>query len=232
MTNVGNAHGEILMSVLTSGEGHGLASMISGIVNRYRSAQIPPPKLLYVDRDCCANNQLPRMFSAWPGLFIRLDVWHFMRSIASGCTTDSHQMYGFFMGRLSRCIFEWAGDDLEELKAAKRFELISQHIEPTEELVIQRLGKKEFALHCRRRTLGTDQITALIQQLLGAFLGDQGLDTLDVPLFDNDRIWEIWESQKHQVPCLQDPDDFPLYNTQNGTLLKGAILLPPFRCAR
>jgi len=51
-TNVGNEHGQILMSVLTAAEGAGLSDMAAGLVNRYAQAGQSPPVLLYVDRDC------------------------------------------------------------------------------------------------------------------------------------------------------------------------------------
>ena len=172
------------------------------------------------------------MFAAWPELIIRLDVWHFMRRFSAGCTTDSHQLYGIFMSRLSKCIFEWSGEDIQALKAAKRSELIAQHIDdPSEEDVLHRLTKNELALHCRRRTRGTEETTLLIQHLLEAFSGDQGLDTLGVPLLDKERIWHIWECQKCHVACIQDPGEFQLY-TETGFLFKGNERLATFRCCR
>lgn len=53
-TNVGNEHGQVLMSVLTSTESAGgLSGMAAGLMRRYRLAGVPPPQLIYVDRDCC-----------------------------------------------------------------------------------------------------------------------------------------------------------------------------------
>ena len=232
MANVGNENGEVLMSVLTSGEGHGLEPMVSGIIRRYKDAKVRPPVILYVDRDCCGNSQLRKMFAAWSDVIIRLDIWHFMRRLAVACTTDSHPLYGIFMGRLSKCIFEWSREDLQILKAAKRLELLAQEIpDPSDEDVIGRLTKKELALHCRRRTRGTEETTRLIQDLLEAFTGDQGLDTLGVPLLDKERVWDIWNSQKRHVACIQDPKGYQLY-IQTGTLMKSAVQLPKYRCSR
>lgn len=132
-----------------------------------------------------------------------------MNHFAMPCTTDSHQLYGIFMGRLSRCIFEWSRDNLQALKSAKRSELVSHHMDdPSEEDVLQRLTKKEFALHCRQRTRGAEVTTKLIRELLDAS-GDQGLDTLGVPLLDKEHVWCIWESQKHHIACIQRPWWFP-----------------------
>jgi hypothetical protein len=74
---------------------------------------VSPPTLLYVDRDCCSSSTLKSMFADWPDLVIRLDIWHFMRRIADGVTTDSHQLYGVFMSRLSGCIFAWSDVDMK-----------------------------------------------------------------------------------------------------------------------
>ena len=54
-TNIGSEHGQVLMSVLTAAEGHGLREMAKGLMQRYREAHEPPPRLMYVDRDCCTQ---------------------------------------------------------------------------------------------------------------------------------------------------------------------------------
>ena len=42
-----------------------------------------------------------------------MDIWHFMRGIARGCTAESHPLYGVFMSHLSEAIFEWDKNDYE-----------------------------------------------------------------------------------------------------------------------
>ena len=230
-TNVGNEFGQVLMSVLTASEGYGLAPMAAGIMGRYSSAGVDPPSLLYVDRDCCGRS-LRDLFKDWPELDIRLDVWHFMRRFSSGCTTDAHQLYGLFMSRLSACIFEWSTEDVQRLREAKRAELQAQKVlHPSDSDVWSRITRSELATHCRRKTRGTEETTRLIQQLLDTFDGEQGRDTLGVPLLDSDRIWDIWLSQKRHVACIQDPEVFSLY-TETHKQKKGGMLLPVFRCAR
>ncbi|XP_013856580.1 uncharacterized protein LOC106512530, partial [Austrofundulus limnaeus] len=61
-TNVGNEHGQVIMSVLTASEGFGLGPMIEGLIKRFTAAAVPRPEVLYVDRDCCGNSLLRRMF--------------------------------------------------------------------------------------------------------------------------------------------------------------------------
>ncbi|XP_058490578.1 uncharacterized protein LOC131462991 [Solea solea] len=59
-TNIGNEHGHVIMSVLTASEGWGLMKMAEGLVRRYKDAEVPPPEILYVDRDCCGNSHLKK----------------------------------------------------------------------------------------------------------------------------------------------------------------------------
>ena len=98
--------------------------MADGLTLRYRDAQQPPPQVLYTDRDCCAV-RFQQLFSEWPDMHVCLDIWHFMRRIALGCTTESHPLYGTLMANLSRCIFQWDDADYTLLCSAKKAALIS-----------------------------------------------------------------------------------------------------------
>ena len=232
-TNVGNEFGQVLMSVITVQEGTaGLAEMAKGLVQRYSNAHVQPPKMLYVDCDCCTiqgDCKVLGLFSGWPDLLVRLDIWHFMRRLAVGCTSESHQLYGIFMSRLSSAIFQWDASDLEELHKAKRQELQLEHLSPND--ITKYVTKRELALHCRRQTRGTEETTKHIETLLRLFDGTAGRDTMGIPVLDHDRIWAIWETQKRHIACLQDPDNFQLY-TQTGVLVKGGVELKTYRCAR
>jgi hypothetical protein len=75
-TNVGNEHGQVLMSVMTVGEGASLKPMLDGLIARYRDAGVPPPKALYVDRDCCGTASVHKYFGAWPFVHVRYTVLH------------------------------------------------------------------------------------------------------------------------------------------------------------
>ena len=157
---------------------------------------------------------------------------HFMRCIAVGCTTESHPMYAIFLGRLSQCIFHWSQEDVHLLKHAKRCELTrSGVVDPSDEDAIKHISKKELTTQCCRKTRGIKDTTQLIHDLLDTFQGEQGCDTLGVPLLDADRIWDIWESQKKHITCIQDPDEVQLY-TKTGVVTKGGVELPVYRCAQ
>ncbi|KAK0140606.1 hypothetical protein N1851_022420 [Merluccius polli] len=222
MSNVGNEYGQVLVSVLTAAEGDGLSNMAAGLKRRYREAGKAPPKVLYVDRDCCAavgKSSVHQMYHEWRELVVRLDVWHLMRRFARGVTTDSHQLYGLFMARLSFAIFEWDGEDVARLKEAKQ----------SSEGGRDTLSAKELARHCRRRTRGAAETERLLQEVLDAFW--EVTDTMGVPLIDRARMEEIWSTQRRHLDCIQDPEGVELY-TKTGEVTKGGVRLPVFRCAR
>jgi hypothetical protein len=127
--------------------------MADGLINRFSRAGVTPPVLLYTDRECCSTQEggskLQLLFSAWENLLVRLDIFHFMRRLAVGVTSESHPLYSVFMASLSRCIFEWDQQDLESLYAAKKSELVGNGVKnPSSEAVRSAVGKKELAQHC------------------------------------------------------------------------------------
>jgi len=226
-TDVGNEYGQVLTCVLTTSEGGGLRDMARGLVRRYRDAGVEPPKVIYVDRDCCSQ-AVRKMFHGWNDIVVRLDIWHFMRRLARGCRTESHQLYGVFMARLSVCIFEWDPNDHAQLCRAKAAQL---QLSTTE--ARRCLTRDELALHCRRRTRSTSEIIRLISHLIDSLTGDAGRDTLGLELFDTDVMNKIWADEKKHVRCLQDPDPatVSLY-TETGSLVKGGVRLKTYRCGR
>ena len=231
-TNVGNERGEVLMCVLTTSEGvSAMQPMADGLMSRYECHKEPPPSLIYTDRDCC-NTQGPSkyqvLFHKWD-LCVRLDIWHYMRRIAVGCTTESHPLYATFMSRLSSAIFEWDMEDVERLMSAKKGEMAAAGIpNPSSSAVRKAITKDEMARHCKRRTRGIKQTTEAIEALLLSF--STATDTLGVPLLKED-IKSIWEEQQKHVTCIQDPTGVELY-TVTGHIHKGGMMLPVLRCAR
>ncbi|KAJ4949420.1 hypothetical protein JOQ06_020935 [Pogonophryne albipinna] len=215
--------------------GPALDTMASGVMERYRQAAVPPPVLLYVDCGCCVSDgtsMLHSRFSDWPDLHIRLDIWHFMRRLAVGCTTDAHPLYPTFMGCLSACIFEWDARDLTLLRQAKRVLLVQEGVPGlTDQMVDGKISKKELSLYCRRRTRGEVATITLIEQLLEKLGGNNGRDLMGVPLLEQVRMEHIWRVQRRHVKCIQDVPGVQLY-TVTGTTTKSGILLTRFRCAR
>ena len=93
-----------------------LKAMADGLVKRYGEAGVEPAQVLYTDRDCCGyqegQSRFHSLFSSWPNLEVRLDIFHFMRRLAAGCNGEGHPLYGVFMAGLARCIFKWDADDV------------------------------------------------------------------------------------------------------------------------
>ena len=148
--------------------------------------------------------KVSEMFSRWPDVTVRLDIWHFMRRFAAAVTTESHALYATFMAKLSACVFEWQADDIAALRAAKVAALRQQGAVGTLDV---ELTRTELARHCRRRTRGVEATTRLLQQLVAAFDSDDACDTLGVRLFEGDRLRAMWAEQRRHVACIQDPED-------------------------
>ena len=134
--------GQVLISVLTASEGVGLGPMADGLTKRYATAGVPPPEVLYVNRDCCAGSiaKTKQLFSHCQDLVVCLNVWHITRRFPICCSTESHQLYGEFMRRMSQCIFHWSKEDVDQLKKAKRNQLLQQDVgNPRDADVIERI---------------------------------------------------------------------------------------------
>jgi len=70
-------------------------------------------------------------------------------------------------------------EDLELLKHAKCSQLKQSGVSnPSNDYVICHITKKELTTYCCRKTRGVEEMTQLIYDLLKAFQGDQGRDTL------------------------------------------------------
>ncbi|XP_061878173.1 uncharacterized protein LOC133630604 [Entelurus aequoreus] len=225
VTNVGNELGQVLMSVVTAAEGDGLLAMAQGLMRRYREAGRDPPQVLYVNRDCCCSAagqpKVAATFGEWDRLVVRLDVWHLMRRFARGVSTEAHMLYGEFMNRLSFAMFEWDEGDVRRLSEAKRAEHGGNaHV---------KLSSKELHRHCRRRTRGAEETTRLVQEVLDHLWDAK--NTMGVKLFDQDRMKDIWSTQRRHLGCIQDPPGVALY-TRTSTVTRGGVALPVFRCAR
>ena len=142
-------------------------------------------------------------------MLVRLDVWHFMRRLAVGCTSESHPLYGMFMAKLSTAIFEWDPSDYGTLIQAKLGEMKSAGIRsPTDSAARKAISIAELSRHCKRRTRGTHNTITIIESLLLTL--SQATDSLGVPVLRSD-MPSIWTEQKKHVVCLQDPPGVDLY---------------------
>ena len=100
-------------------------------MQRYADANEPHPIGIYVDRSCCrltGGNAINDLFHRWDNLWVRLDIFHWMRRISlSVVTTEAHPLFPLFMSTLSACVFAWQADDVDRLRRAKRKQLEAQH---------------------------------------------------------------------------------------------------------
>ena len=120
-----------------------------------------------------------------------------MRRFTVGCTSDAHQLYQTFLGH--QCIFEYSREDLDALMAAKRMEIgITSISSLSDNDVLHHFSKEKLAVPWRRQTRGVEGTTRLIHELL-AFDGDQGRDSLGVPLLSSHKVWAM---RKHSSPTL------------------------------
>ncbi|XP_059895233.1 uncharacterized protein LOC132448177 [Gadus macrocephalus] len=233
MSNIGNEFGQVLNSVLTTGEGAGLEELCQGVVTRYRNAGQPEPEAIYVDRDCCSQSGVSavvKLFRPWRSA-VRLDSFHFMRRFNCGLTTEHHPLYGTFCAKLSACIFLWDQEDVQRLKEAKRAEWKSSHSghTPTDDQFMATISSAEMKRHCRRKTRGVEEMRSSISGLLESVW--ELTDTTGLRLVSHDSMRHVWEVQQKHLECLQDPAGVALY-TKVGTLQKGGKELDILRCGR
>lgn len=235
LASIGNETGQVLASVLTAWGGSALDRMVAGVMARYLWAGVAPPLLLYVASGCCASggpSQMQARFGDWPDLHVRLDVGHFLRRLAAGCTTHTHLLALTFTALLSACIFEWDPGDLALLRRAKKRQLQREGMPcPTHAQVDAGISRKELSQYCRRRTRGEEATVGLIEGLLRTLRGAEARDVVGGPLLDEARMAQVWRVQRRHVKCIQDVPGVQLY-METGTTTKGGVVLRRYRCAR
>lgn len=139
-----------------------------------------------------------------------------MRRLSTGCTSDAHQLYGTFMGHISKCIFKWDQGDVQLLKEAKKAEMLQHGIpDPSDADVLRYIKFSELSIHCRRMTRGVDETTTLLFQLIESLSGDKGKDVMGVHLFDEDRMGDVWAQQSACWLYPGSSQHQPLYKDKN-----------------
>ncbi|XP_045070259.1 uncharacterized protein LOC123484218 [Coregonus clupeaformis] len=95
-TSIGNEHSQIVSFVLTCEEStEKLKPMCLGVMERFRLANQPVPKIIYVDRGCCraqGPTALGILFQPWVdnGMVVRLDIFHWIHRFDAAIRTESH----------------------------------------------------------------------------------------------------------------------------------------------
>ncbi|XP_051253283.1 uncharacterized protein LOC127362052 [Dicentrarchus labrax] len=106
-TSIGNEHSQIVSFVLTCEEStEKLQPMCHAVVERFRLANQPVPKILYVDRGCCSSRvptAVESLFQPWvdSGMVVRLDIFHWIHRFDAAIRTESHSKYAAFKSALA-----------------------------------------------------------------------------------------------------------------------------------
>ena len=234
--------------------------MATGLMERYRWAGQPAPKLMYVDHGCCHQNGptvVEKTFheSVEDGMITRLDSFHWIRRFDAALRSDHHSKYPLFKSALSGAIFAYYKDDPAFLAKAIRAGHHANMDLLSDAQVIQHhatsLDLKHFV---RRITVGQAETYRHVQRAYDILKGSAGLVENGVHLFKEDgAIDEVWAGQQKHLECLQDPPGLkmyihvksitrnditlPYYNTMRGTTqLEGfhhflPEMIPDPRCA-
>ncbi|XP_049334412.1 uncharacterized protein LOC125801663 [Astyanax mexicanus] len=120
-TSIGNEHSQVVSFVLTCEESaEKLSPMCRGVVDRFRMANQPVPKILYVDRGCCraqGRTAVEVLFQPWvdDGMIVRLDIFHWIHRFDVAIRTESHSKYAAFKSALAGAVLAYNRTDLELL---------------------------------------------------------------------------------------------------------------------
>ncbi|KAK2860341.1 hypothetical protein Q7C36_004507 [Tachysurus vachellii] len=132
-TSIGNEHSQIPSYVLTCEEStEKLDPMCRSLMERFRLANQPVPKILYVDRGCCP---------------IR---------------TESHSTYAAFKSALAGAVLAYNRTELELLVKAVRAKDPAAMKSVSDEDVVRNYVSKEQLKHVRRVTLGVQETFRLV----------------------------------------------------------------------
>ena len=93
VTDVGNEYGQVLTCILMTADGTRLQAMGHVLAWRFKEAHVDPPKVLYVNRDCCGP-AAGRLFPGWKNIQIRVHFWHLMRHFTRGVIAQSRAVLG------------------------------------------------------------------------------------------------------------------------------------------
>jgi hypothetical protein len=221
VTSVSNHLGQVLNMVMTPSESeHTLQSMTQGLVKRFEARQVPPPRVLYVDRSCCdqknGSNVYKRLFAGWDGLEVRMDIWHLLKRFEKACVSSKHLLYARFMPLLSEAFFQWDAEDYQRVLSTLPQGTTS-------------VPRKLLLKHCKRNVRSPEEIELYVGALL-----DGLRDVTDLrgqKLIDDRKADDIWATEKRHLHCVQDVPGVELY-TIVGYVEVNGVKLPVYRCAR
>ncbi|KAL7826271.1 hypothetical protein SRHO_G00340090 [Serrasalmus rhombeus] len=238
-TSIGNEHSQIVSFVLTCEESaEKLQPMCHGVMNRFRLANQPVPKILYVDCGCCraqGRTAVETSFQPWVdnGMVVRLDIFHWIHRFDAAIRTESHSKYATFKSALAGAVLAYNRTDLELLiKAVRAKDLPALKCVSDEDVVRRYISREQLKHHVRRVTLGVQETFRLVHLAIEELKGPAGLDENGVSLFKTpEAIDEMWAAQQRHLECIQDPPDMNMYRVARNTTTNN-VDVPYYKCLR
>ncbi|XP_034051563.1 uncharacterized protein LOC117532359 isoform X3 [Gymnodraco acuticeps] len=238
-TSIGNEYSQIVTFVLTCEESaQKLLPMCRGVMDRFRLANQPVPKILYIDRGCCrakGPTALETMFQEWfdGGMVVCLDIFHWIHRFDAAIRTDAHSKYAMFKSALAGAVLAYNRTDLELLIEAVRAKDPDTFRSVSEQDVVRLyVTRDQLQHHVRMVTLGAQQTFRLIHLAIEELKGPAGLDQSGVSLFKTPAaIDEMWVAQQRHLECIQDPPGMIMYRVARTTTIHG-VDLPYYKSLR
>lgn len=189
-TSIGNEHSQIVSFVLTCEEStEKLKPMCHGVMERFRLANQPVPKILYVGRGCCraqGPTALEVMFQPWVdnGMVVRLDIFHWIHRFDAAIRTDAHSKYAPFKSAIAGAVLAYNRTDLELLtKAVRAKDPETLKCVSDKDIVRLYISREQLKHHVRRVTLGAHETFRLVHLAIEELKGPAGLNESGVSLF-------------------------------------------------
>ncbi|XP_039505671.1 uncharacterized protein LOC120461514 [Pimephales promelas] len=162
-TSIGNEYSQIVSFVLTCEESsEKLGPMCRGVAERFRLANQPTPKILYIDRGCCkaqGPTAVETLFQPWvdDGMVVRLDIFHWFHRFDAALRTEAHAKYAAFKSALAGAVLAYNREDLQLLIRAVRAKDPATMEVVTDENVVRRYISRDQLKHhvrCHPRSPG------------------------------------------------------------------------------
>ncbi|KAL0963392.1 hypothetical protein UPYG_G00305770 [Umbra pygmaea] len=208
-----------------------LRPMCGGVVERFRLANQPVPKILYINRGCCkaqGPTAVETLFQSWveDGMVVRLDIFHWVHHFDAALRNAAISKYAAFKSALAGAVLAYNREDLQLLITAVRARDPATMEVVTDEGVVRRyISRDQLKHHVRRLTLGAQETFRLVHRVIEELKGQAGLDESGVSLFKSPAaIDEMWASQQRHLECIQDPPGMAMYRVARTSTINGVDL--------
>ncbi|XP_044022227.1 uncharacterized protein LOC122861614 [Siniperca chuatsi] len=200
------------------------------LTNKFRLANQPAPKILYVDRGCCraqGPTTVETLFQSWGGQWhaVRLDIFHWIHQFDAAMRTESHSKYTVFKSALAGAVLAYNCTDLELLiKAVRAKDTTTLKSVSDKDVVRHYISREQLKHHVRRVTIGAHETFRLIHLAIEELKGPAGLDESGVSLFKTPGVFTeaidgMWAGQQRHLECIQDSPDMNMYKVARTTTI-------------